>query len=186
MSNPNDILPAKRLRVMQIVAGTLLMGVLVFLGIVLYVVLVQNKGGGKAPDLAVVSIVALVFFAIQAPLAFLVPQFLTRSALRQIASGSWKVPLGAKAADFPSDASKLLAVEQTSMIIGLALLNGAAYLACIAYLVEAQAWVLAIALGAVSLMLVKFPTAGRVQSLLAEQVDQLDQLRRQGDAAAEG
>jgi len=187
MSNLNDILPPQRLRVMQIVAGAMLLGVLIFLGLVLYMVLVQNKGVGTAPpgDLPLLSLLAVVFFVIQAPLSFLVPQFLTRTALGQIASDVWKAPPRANATDFRTDASKLLAVRQTSMIVGLALLESVAFFACIAYLLEAQPWVLAIILACVLLMMVNFPTEGRVRSWLALQADQLDQLRRQGDAAGQ-
>jgi hypothetical protein len=98
--------------------------------------------------------------------------------LRQSATGAWKLPLQTIAADFRTDASKLLAVRQTSMIVGLALLEGAAFFACIAYLLEGQLWVLAIILTAMVLMMVSFPTEGRVQSWLAWQADQLDELRR--------
>ena len=187
MSNPDDILPPQRLRTMQIVAGTLLMGVLIFLGIVLYLVLVQNQGVGTAPpgDLPLLSLLAVAFFVIQAPLSFVVPRFLIQAALRQIASGGWKLPPGANATDLGTDASKLLAVRQTSLIVGLALVEGTAFFACIAYLLEAQPWVLAIILACVLLMMVNFPTEGRVRSWLAGQADQLDQLRRQGDAAGQ-
>ncbi len=187
MNNPNDIPSPKRLRVMQIVAGTMLAGVLIFLGLVLYMVLVQNKGAGTAPpgDLPLLSLMAAAFFVIQVPLSFLVPRFLIQAALRQIASGAWKVPTGANVAEFRSDASKLLAARQTSMIVGLALAEGTAFFACIAYLLEAQPWVLALILACVLLMLVNFPIQGRVRSWLAGQAEQLDQLRRQGDAAGQ-
>ncbi len=182
MSNPEEIVSPQRLRTMQIVAGALLMGVLIFLGIVLYMVWIQNKGAGTAPpaDMPLLSLLAAVFFVIQAPLSFLIPQFLTRNALGQIASGNWKAPPGFNAADFPSDASKLLGIRQTAMIVGLALLEGAAFFACIAYLLEAQPWVLAIILVSVLLMMMNFPTEGRVRSWLALQAEQLDELRRRG------
>ena len=144
MSNQDDILPQGRLRVMQIVAGTLLLGVLVFLAIVLFIVFVRNNGAGNAPprDLPLVSLLAVLFFAVQAPLAFVVPALQIRTSLRQIASGTWRLPPGASAAAFSTDASKLLAVRQTTMIVGLALLEGAAFFACIAYLLEARPYAL--------------------------------------------
>jgi hypothetical protein len=162
MSNPDEILPPQRLLTMRIVAGALLLGVLIFLGLVLFMVLVQNNGVGTAPpgDLPILSLLAVAFFVIQAPLSFIVPRFQLRTALRQIASATWKLPPGASATDFRTDASKLLAVRQTSMIVGLALLEGAAFFACIAYLLEAQPWVLATVLAAVLLMIVTFPSEG--------------------------
>ncbi len=187
MSSPVDNLPQPRLRVMQIISSALLLGVVTFLAIVLFLVLVQNNGAGMAPvgNVPIVSIVAVVLLIVQVPLAFLLPAFLTRSALRQIASGTWKSPASPDPSDFSTDASKLLAVKQTMTIIGLALLEGAAFLGCIAYLLEAQPFALAVVLVAVILMLVKFPTEGRVRSWLEHQADQLAEVRRQGDIPAD-
>lgn len=186
MSNSDDLLSAQRLRVMQIIAAALLVGVLIFLGVVLFLVQIQNNGAGAAPpgNMLLLSLLAVAFFAIQAPLSFIIPRFQTQTALRQIASGAWKSPPGASTTDFGTDASRLLAVRQTSMIVGLALLEGVAFFACIAYLLEAQPWVLIIILACVGLMLVSFPTEGRVRSWLSWQVDRLDELRRRGDAAS--
>jgi hypothetical protein len=187
MSNQVDILPEGRLRVMQIVAGILLLGVLVFLSVVLFIVHVRNNGAGIGPprDLPLLSLLAVLFFAVQAPLAFVVPGLQTRSSLRQIASGNWRLPPGASETAFSTDASKLLAVRQTTMIVGLALLEGAAFLACIAYLQEAQLYVLGVVLAAVVLMLVIFPTEGRIRSWLERQADQLVELRELGRISAE-
>lgn len=172
---------------MQIIAAALLLGVVMFLAIVLIIVFSRPNGAGIAPagDVPIVSVLAVSFLAIQAPLAFIIPGFQTRTALRRIASGTWQLPPGANAASFATDASKLLAVRQTSMIIGLALLEGTAFLGCIAYLVEKQPFALVVVLVAVTLMLVNFPTEGRVRAWLERQADQLAELHRQGGFEAE-
>ena len=187
MSSPDEILPQQRLRVMQIIATALLLGVVIFLAIVLFLVLVQNNGAGMAPagNVPMLSIVAVVLLIVQAPLALLFPAFLTRNALRQIASGAWRSPAGTDSANFGTDASKLLAARQTMMIIGLALLEGAALFGCIAYLLEAQPYTLAVVLVALLLMLVNFPTAERVRTWLERQIDQLAELRQRGDVVGE-
>lgn len=187
MSSPDEILPQQRLRVMQIIATALLLGMVIFLAIVLFLVLVQNNGAGMAPagNVPMISIVAVVLLVVQAPLAFLLPAFVTRSALRQIASGAWRSPAGADPADFSTDASKLLIVRQTMTILGLALLEGAALFACVAYLLEAQSFTLAAVLVALLLMLVNFPTAERVRTWLERQIDQLAELRQRGDVVGE-
>jgi hypothetical protein len=182
MSGPDDILPHRQLRVMQIIAGAILLGAVIFLVIVLTIVLVRAKGParGLPGNLPMISIVAVVFLAVTAPLAFIVPGFQTRAALRQIASGTWQLPLGANAAGFSTDASKLLAVQQNAMVVGLALLEGTAFFGCIAYLVEAQPFACGLVVLAVILMLLKFPTEGRVRAWLEHQADQLVELRQQG------
>lgn len=187
MSSPDDMLPPKRLRVMQIIAGALLLGVLTFLAIALFLVSGRPQGaaGGTADGLPVISVLAVMLLVVDAPLAFVVPSFLMRSAVRRIASGAWQAPPGSDPAAFASDAAKLLTVRQTALIIGLALLEGVAFFACIAYLLEAQPFVLAVVLVAVALMLVNFPTEGRVRAWLERQADLLAELRQQGDIPAE-
>jgi hypothetical protein len=187
MSREDEILPQGRLRVMQIIAGALFLGVVTFLAIVLIIVSGQPNGAGIAPagSVPIISIVAVLLLIVQVPLAFHVPAFLTRSALRRIAAGTWQLPPGANAASFQTDTSKLLAVRQTSMIIGLALLEGVSFFGCIAYLMEAQPFALGVVVLAVMLMLVNSPTEGRVRAWLERQADQLAELREQRDVAAE-
>jgi hypothetical protein len=182
--DPDRDLTPGRLRVMQILAAALILGVVIFLGIVLFLVQVQNGGRGLAPpqDVPIISLVLVVFFVVQAPLSFLLPAFIVRSQLRQIAVGSWalqgRVP---NPALFATDGGKLLAGFQSSLIIGLALLEGAAFFGCVAYLLEAQSFALAIVVVAILLMLVRFPTAGGVRSWLERQGAALSALRAQGD-----
>jgi hypothetical protein len=187
MNDPEDILPHRSLRVMQIIAGALLLGVVIFLSIALVIVSKRTNGPSIAPaaDLPIISVVAAVLLAVQAPLAFIVPSLQTRTALRQIASGTWQLPPGANAAAFGTDNTKLLAVRQNTLLVSLALLEGVAFLGCIAYLLEAHLLVLGVALVAVLLMLVNFPTEARVRGWLERQTDQLVVLRQQGDVAAE-
>src|SRR5438270_12638706 len=120
MSSPDDVRLYPRLRVMQIIAGALLLGVVLFLAIVLVIVSGRPQGPAAAPagGLPLVSVVAVVLLAVEAPLAFLVPGLQTRNALRQIASGTWRLPPGASAAELSTDTAKLLAVRQTTMLIG--------------------------------------------------------------------
>jgi hypothetical protein len=187
MNTPDGLLPPGRLRGMQIIAGALLAGVVTLLALVLILVFLQNQGAGLAPagNMPILTMVAGFLFVIQAPLAFLLPRILIRSALRRVASGTWQIPPGAESASFNTDASKLLAVKQTSMILGLALLEGAAFLGCIAYLLEAQSIALGVVVVAVALMLMTFPTEPRVRAWLEQQFDQLAELRQQGDIPAD-
>lgn len=181
MSAPEDLLPPQHLRIMQIIASTLFGSVAAFLVVVLFIVLVQNNGQGiGAPaGLPMVSLVAAVLFVVNLFLAFLLPGVQTRAALRQVASGAWRLPVPANPNDYGTDTAKLLAVRQTTLIVALAMLEGTALLGCIAFLLEAQMWVLGIIIVTLLLMLVNFPTEARVSAWLQEQTDRLAELRQQ-------
>src|SRR5262249_29481905 len=111
----------------------------------------------------------------------ILPGVITRATLRRLATGTWRPPAGAGAADFTSDTAVLLGTYQSTRIIALALLEGAALLAAISYLLEGQAWTLGLALAALALMLSQFPTEARVRSWLQQQEDRLTDLRREAE-----
>ena len=72
----------------------------------------------------------------------------------------------------------MLAARQTGLIIGLALLEGPAFVACIAFFVEARVYTLPIIAVAVIMMVVRFPTESGVRVWLQEQLDKLNAMRR--------
>jgi hypothetical protein len=180
MSEPEGVIPPERLRVMQIVAGALVAGVLIFLAVVLFLVHVQRNGQGmgRPQELPIITLVALVMLASNAPLSFVLPRAQARMALRQIAAGTWQAPPQGTADQFATTTGRLLAVRQTTLIVSLALLEGAAFLGTIAYLLEANPLALVVVLLAVLLMLWQFPTEGRVQGWLDRQQEQLAAFRQ--------
>jgi hypothetical protein len=182
-----EALTPQRLRVMQIIAGSLLTGVAVFLAVVLFTVLVQNNGQGMLPPrrLPIQSLVAVAMSAVCAPLAFVLPRMQTHSALRRITTGTWQVPPGANPKAFATGGAKLMAVRLATMVVGLALLEGAAFMGCIAYLLEAQALALGVIGVAAALMLCKFPTENRVRAWLERQADVLAELGQQTGCGAD-
>src|SRR5438552_3527329 len=113
MTTPDETLPPQRLRVIQIIAMALILGVSSFLAIVLYLVS-QNRGQGMAGPAAVplMSLLAGLLLIIAAALASILAAAQTRSMLRQIASGSWRPPPRTTPNAYDSDAAKLLAVRQ--------------------------------------------------------------------------
>jgi Short C-terminal domain len=176
----DEALAPQQLRGVQIIASALLMGVVAFLALVLVHVFVQNNGQGLAPPggLPILSLLAVAMLAVCAPLAFVIPRIQTQSALRQIISGSWQLPPGFDPMLFATSGAKLMAVRHSTLILGLALLEGPAFLACIAYLLEAQAFALGLIGVAIALMLYKFPTESRVRTWLERQVNQLAELHQ--------
>jgi hypothetical protein len=117
------------------------------------------------------------FLVVMAAASFLIPRLLIQSTLQSIARGTWKPSPQGPAPT--TDSGKLLVVRQTAMIVGLAPLEGASFFGCIAYLIEAHPLALGVVAVGVVLMLLRFPTEGRVQSWLDEQMDALDTIRRQ-------
>jgi hypothetical protein len=205
MNATDEVTP--RLRTVQIIALALVTGVVVFLAIALYVVGVQNGGRGLAPPDGppVLTLVALVFMGVNAVLSFVVPASVTRSNLRRMAAGTWspagdappsaagpgplqdgpRPPLGLAARLQPpaTEPGRLMQVRQTADLVGLALVEGACFLAIIAYLLEGQPWALALAGVGVCLMVARFPTGGRVRGWLDKQHDLLARMRQEGDGA---
>jgi len=127
--------------------------------------------------LPIQAIVAVAMLVICGSLAFVIPSIQTHSALQRIAADSWQIPPGTDPKAFATDDAKLLAVRQVTLLIGLALLEGVAFMGCIAYLLEGQTLALGVIGVAVALMLCKFPTENRVRAWLERQIEALEELR---------
>ncbi len=169
MSTGLDDIPRPQLLTMQIIAAALMIGVVVFLGIVLFLVYVQQGGQGQMPpgDLPIVSLVAIAMFAINTPLALFLPNQLAKRALKQIAAEGGK----------EIDIDKLLTVRQSTMLISLALLEGTAFCACTGFLLHADVGSLVVVGLNLLLMLALFPTRNRVRNWLDKQTMALHDLR---------
>jgi hypothetical protein len=176
-----------RLRTMQIVHAAILMGPLVFGGIIAFIFLQQGRGLVAQGPLTLLTLIALVWLPAAAAASFVVSGMVLRSAVGQIAAGTWKPPADTArrgiAVDALTDGQKLLTVRQTADIIGAALLEGAIFLACIALFIEGHAWALAAACVGWVLLLSRFPTEGRIRSWLDEQGERLAQMRQDNPAA---
>jgi len=173
MSAPESSFPVERLRAMQIIAAALIVGVLMFGGLAMYMVFAERQGQLPEGQLPVISLLALAMLVVNTPLAFFLPGVVARNGLRQMAA----TPRAA--ADAQDDTIRLLTLRQTVMIIGLALLEGAAFLGLVAFLVEGQTFALAVAGVVVILMLIQFPTEARVRSWIDFQAQRLRELREQ-------
>jgi hypothetical protein len=185
MSELDDRVLAPRVRAMQIMAFALITGVVVFLGIACYQVLAQGAPATPRDGLPMVSLVAGVVFAGGIMASFAAPTLMTRAALQRIASSTWQVPRGTDPKDAATDFAKLLAVKQTTLIVSMALLEGPAFLGCLAFFVEGQFFMLGIVTVAIVAMLLKFPTEGSVRSWLYEQTNQLQHIRQSGQRPSE-
>jgi hypothetical protein len=99
-----------------------------------------------------------------------------------MAAGTWKPPAQAAVRlALDTDVLRLLFVLQTSLIIGLALLEGVALLGVMAYLIEAEPFVLGVVAVVIVVMLARFPTENRVRAWLDQQTERLASMRQEGN-----
>jgi|SRR5581483_1644734 len=167
---------------MQIIAAALMFGVVTFLAIAFYIVHARNNAQGMAAvaDVPVLSILAGVMLVANTALANIVPGIFVRSQMNQIVDGTWQPQNQSANMDaLAGDAAKLMMIRQTSLIVGLALLEGAAFLGCIAYLLEVTPYALGAVVLALGIMITHFPTGSNVMSWIERHEELLRTLREQ-------
>jgi hypothetical protein len=175
-------------RTVQIIPSMLLAGVLLFLGIVLF--LRHGQAWARLPTTPAVSYAALVFLAPVLAAWYFLPAQLAKRQVRKIAKGTW-TPRGANSrssrwaagpglplAAFRTDTDKLRAVFLTTSLVGWALLNTMAFMGCIAYLLEGEPFALGVIGVPLVLFLVTVPTRGRVGHWLGEQQARVNDIRQ--------
>ncbi|MCI0682377.1 MAG: hypothetical protein L0Y71_09750 [Gemmataceae bacterium] len=164
----DDSVPRERLRALQIIAMALPMGALAFFGVVVFMVYgAGNPQPAAANALPVISMVAGAFLLITGPMSFVMPAAITQAGLKQIAAGGEHY-----------DLTRLLGLKQTAMIVGMALLEGTAFLGLIAFLVERQPAVLAVPALALAGMLMRFPTQNSVRNWMEQHGRRVLELRQ--------
>jgi hypothetical protein len=178
----DDLVPPGRLRVMQTIAFSQIMAVIIFIAVVVY--LVQQHGQAMMPpmDMPIMSLLALGMLGVLAVISYVVPHAMLQQGLRRIARRQWQSPPGADWAN-ATEADELLQVRQTTMIFALALVEGPAFFLCIAYLLEGRPYVLGAAAAAVLLQIARFPTSGRLRGWLRRQLEWIEQERARIDAS---
>jgi len=153
----NQQSPAGIVLVMQIITATILAGPLVFL---LYVLFATEA---QPPNRIFTSYLGAGMAALMILLQFFVRIRPNRSA----------IPEDQRDQDFDPDSEDVfMAIAptyQTELIIKIALLEGAAFLNIIAYMLERQTWTLAIAAVLLGLIAYQFPTHARIQNRIVEE-----------------
>lgn len=158
--------PVSTLRIMQIIAGAMLLGVTMFIIIALSIGL---NGAGNA-GLPIVSCVAGGLLLITITLSLILPGTITKSGLRRIVAE----PIPA----MPKDEDRLAAIRQNVMIVILSLFESVVFCGCIAFIIEHDIFVMAVVGVAYFIMLMNFPTQKGVQSWLDVQLARLAELRQ--------
>jgi hypothetical protein len=144
MNEESTSLTMKQVRTMQIIWFAMLAGVSTFAVVAVFL-------HREAPANLVLSRFLLFFAPASILMSFLVTAI--RRVLPELRSEDAEVA-------YP----RLVAFYQTTLIVALALLQGSAFFALVAYQLEGVWWALAIAGIVVFLMLLHFPTLGRVEA----------------------
>jgi hypothetical protein len=173
----------RRVRRMQLLAVALPAFALVYACVVLLIVANQWGGFGRPGRDPWLSWLSVGFLAVQIVLVNVFPARRTRSALQQVVAGVWQPSpsRNVRHEEFTTDAARLLAICHQEVLAYLAPLEGAAFLGCMAYLVDAHTIALPVTGAAIGLMLIRFPTDRRVRDWLARQTEKLAELRQSGD-----
>jgi hypothetical protein len=156
-------------RTSQIILAAMAMGIVMFAGIVVFVIPGDEPAEGN-----LLSVLAGVVAGVNLVLCLVVPSFIAAANRRRLAMGAGQSAdqpdLGASA-----EFGKLAAVYQVKMIVGAALLEGACFLALCAYMIERQMPSLVVTVVLLAALLAHFPTHGRGEAWIE------DQLRRVAD-----
>jgi hypothetical protein len=189
MSGSQESVPIDQVtRVLQIIISALVTGMVVFLAIVLFLrvgstakVLVGGQPPAAVPAapaqelaLPIITLVALVFAAIDVPLSIFVPKLIADTACKALAAA--KGPEGPPST--AEDVAALVSAYQTKTIAGAALNEGAGFLALIAYMLEGQLIALAVAVALIVGVALRFPRRAAVEQWVDDRLARV-QLDRQ-------
>ena len=160
--------------VCQIIAFALIAGVTIFFGIAVLIRFNSGKGWiaaepwDLAPVRAILSLLSVVMAAIMAVLSFVVPKAITTAMRRQIAKGQFpKNEEGVPLAIDTAGAFRVAYLNQ--MIVGMAMLEGAAFFCGISFLLEGRLPPPIAAGVLILLMLARFPTRGSIEGFVEDQ-----------------
>jgi hypothetical protein len=199
MSDTTDLAALQpTIRTYQIIVGAMIMGVATFLAIALFVtqvavnpapVLPGEGAGGAAiaapgdSSLPVITYLAVASGLIVLVLSFVVPKINVARARRQMAlegpTPTTKGGLSEPKQLYPAGyTGKLVQLYQTQLIIGAAMLEGGAFFAAVAYMVERNPLALATAIVLLGTLAARFPTSDRVNAWLDRQLGLLQEERQ--------
>lgn len=178
---------ARQVHIPQIIVGTLVTGALVFL-VIAYVLGGQRVEAGQ--DGQPIVTYTAVAFAVMALLARLIAANAICARNRQrIIDRTWQAPQppqyaqdaegrSAKFLDETGDAGKLFCIFQTKTIVSTALLEGAAFMGAVTYLIEANRIALIVAVAMIVAVAVHFPSRSGVVRWIEGQLRIIEEQRR--------
>jgi hypothetical protein len=179
LSDPQRTYIRNVTRTLQILVGAMASGVLVFLVIAVFVR--PSNGQPRAPDSQpLITYIAIGMSLVIGAAWIIIPSAFERrmrESLIKRDSKEWGIVKNLPNAEELGDAVPLANIYQTGTIIRVALLEGTAFLAGVAFMVERQPIALVIG-GVLWLMILShIPTVARVENWVATEIAELPQLR---------
>lgn len=164
-------------RTAQVISISLAAGVIFFAAVVLS--LTGQKPPAGAPQVPILSYAAVAIALVAMVMRLIVPGMLaarTRSAVVQRDTARVPQPTLANTAEL-GDIAPLMGVFQTKVIVGTALLEGAAFFCLVAYLIERQPSSLVVAGVLFCLLIGQIPTVGRTMTWIESELVSIGQMR---------
>jgi hypothetical protein len=157
----------------RIISAALLSGVICFLIVVVFVI-----PGGAKNGLLLNTYAAFGIGLIALVISHIIPPLVGSGIKRALAAGKQvQLPAQFKASPEVGPAGNLLFLFQTRLIIGLAILEGAAFYNLVAYMLERQQMNLVMVGLLMAAMLVKFPTHSELEKWLVDEMKSIDDIR---------
>jgi hypothetical protein len=156
---------AASIRLLQIISAALMMGVLSFL----LVVLLVTEGevlGRHNPSL--ITVIAAGIGLLTILIHFVLPTMITGAQLKSLRGSGWNQ------LDDAARTERIMGVHRTQHIIGLAVLEGAAFLNLIALMIGHSMFSTVMVVLLLSLMLAKFPTETKVSWWVQEKLREIN------------
>jgi hypothetical protein len=160
---------AERVRVMQVIAVALVMGCAAFLAVVVF--LPFERPAKEQGALPLITIMAGVMSVICLALRFIIPGIVVRNLTGRAASRT----------ETPKSDDSLVAAYQTTLIVCMALIEGPAFMAAVAYLLEGHVAALVLAIALILVLAAHFPTLSRVEGWIKRQRERMDMESRRRD-----
>lgn len=164
--------PDKVLRIMQIIAGALIAGVLSFAGVASFIVFGQAPAaqpGGQPPAAPngseIIMYLAMAFAAVAVVLSFVVSNLISAAGVKGVA----KMAQDGTSTGPKELFGRLLAVAQTKMIVAMALVEGAAFFNLIAFIMTKSMVPPALVGALLLVMAIHFPTKFKLARWLEDQ-----------------
>ena len=163
--------PDKVLRIMQIIAGALIAGVLSFAGVASFIVFgqapaVQPGGQPQAPNGAeIIMSLAMAFAAVALVASFVWSNAIATSSVKGVA----KMAQDGTATGSKELFGRLLGIAQTRMILAMAPIEGAAFFNLIAFIITKSLIPPAVVGALLLVMAIHFPTKFKLARWLEDQ-----------------
>jgi hypothetical protein len=173
---PPSLVP--RIKVMQIIAAALMMGLAVFVVIANFIT--ANNPPPPPGQVPVVTYLGLFMLASLIPVGLILPVLATRGPLENVIRTAAAAPATADTAEEAPFWGQLLAIRQTALILALAPLEGAGFFNVVAFIIDRSPLALGAALGALVVMAMRFPTFASVAAWLHQQTEAIAERRQRG------